>query len=30
MNKKYYPRFAKRLRIVIMTSMIALFSLMVV
>jgi hypothetical protein len=30
MNKKYYPRFAKRLRIVTMTSMIALFSLMVV
>ncbi|MGB8036339.1 MAG: hypothetical protein WCF03_21185 [Nitrososphaeraceae archaeon] len=30
MNKKYYPRFAKRLRIVIMTSMIALLSLMVV
>ena len=30
MNKKYYTRFAKRLRIVTMTSMIALFSLMVV
>src|ERR1041384_8454860 len=30
MNKKYYTRFAKRLRIVRMTSMIALFSLMVV
>ena len=30
MNKKYHPRFAKRLRIVTMTSMIALFSLMVV
>ena len=30
MNKKYYPRSAKRLRIVTMTSMIALFSLMVV
>jgi hypothetical protein len=30
MNKKYYPRFAKRLRIVTMTSMIALFSLIVV
>ena len=30
MNKKYYPRFAKRLRIVTMTSIIALFSLMVV
>jgi len=30
MNKKYYPRFTKRSRIVTMTSMIALFSLMVV
>ena len=30
MNKKYYPRFAKRLGIVTMTSMIALFSLLVV
>ena len=30
MNKKYYTRFAKRLRIVTLTSMIALFSLMVV
>ena len=29
-NKNYYPRFAKRLRIVTLTSMIALFSLMVV
>src|SRR6476646_6934565 len=30
MNKKYYSRFTKRSRIVTMTSMIALFSLMVV
>jgi hypothetical protein len=30
MNEKYYPIFAKRLRIFTMTSMIALFSLMVV
>jgi hypothetical protein len=30
MNKKYYPRFTKRSRIVTMTSMIALFSLMMV
>src|ERR1044072_7285756 len=30
MNKKYYPRFTKRSRIVTMTSMIALFSLIVV
>src|SRR6185437_3487342 len=30
MNKKYYRRFATRLRIVTMTSMIALFSLIVV
>jgi hypothetical protein len=30
MNNKYYPRFTRRLRIVTMTSMIALVSLMVV
>ncbi len=30
MNNKYYPRFEKRLRIFTMTSIIALFSLMVV
>jgi len=30
MNKKYYPRFTKRSRIVTMTSMIALFTLIVV